>query len=468
MKELNRDLTGLMLVAIVVVFSCGGGLAEAYYGKATIVAKSGGDYANPVAAMAAIKTWCGIPSATNPCLIKILPGVYDLGTQNLVMKQYVDIEGSGEKTTVLYRAVPAPTTESSPDPTAGAVNGASNAELRFLTVKSRNIPAIFNKNASPNLTHITVSATGDNPSDCYGVYNTSASPKMTDATISATCVTMHRNLGVYSANASSARMENVVVSASGAIANYGVYNVNSSPLMVNVAVDVRSGEGNTAIVNQSSSPRMINVTASASQAAYGTTGIWNINSSPEMLNVSASASAGVADGIYNQLSSPIMTNVTATAAGGSSNTGITNLNSSPIMTNVTASAISGEYADGADAIYNESSTPVMTNVIASATGAALSNSGITNIESNSVLTNVTASASGEASVGMSIENPSAGPHIVIIDRSSFQGSTSIDNDPGFILKIGASKLDGPATTQGTYQCVGSYRGNYVPLNQTCH
>ena len=44
-------------------------------------------------------------SATNPYLIKVGPGIYDLGTSSLQMKEYVDIEGSGEKTTKITGAV---------------------------------------------------------------------------------------------------------------------------------------------------------------------------------------------------------------------------------------------------------------------------------------------------------------------------------------------------------------------------
>ncbi len=72
-----------------------------HYGNRTVVAKSGGDYTDPVAAMNAVTTWCGTPSAINPCLIKIMPGVYDLGAGTLFLHSYVDIDGSGENNTVI-------------------------------------------------------------------------------------------------------------------------------------------------------------------------------------------------------------------------------------------------------------------------------------------------------------------------------------------------------------------------------
>lgn len=40
-------------------------------------------------------------SATNPYVVKVMPGIYDLGTASIQMKSYVDIEGSGAENTVI-------------------------------------------------------------------------------------------------------------------------------------------------------------------------------------------------------------------------------------------------------------------------------------------------------------------------------------------------------------------------------
>jgi hypothetical protein len=61
------------------------------YSKVAIVAQSGGDYTDPLTAMTDIAAWCGTPSATNPCLVRIMPGIYDLGNNGLEMQPYVDI-----------------------------------------------------------------------------------------------------------------------------------------------------------------------------------------------------------------------------------------------------------------------------------------------------------------------------------------------------------------------------------------
>lgn len=53
-------------------------------------------YPNIQAAFASIPTsGSGAPSVSNPYLVKIMPGVYDLGTTSLQMRAYVDVEGSG-------------------------------------------------------------------------------------------------------------------------------------------------------------------------------------------------------------------------------------------------------------------------------------------------------------------------------------------------------------------------------------
>jgi len=65
-----------------------------FYRNVIIVALSGGDFTNPVDALNAITD----ASESNPYLVKIMPGVYDVST-SVIMKSYVDIEGSGENVT---------------------------------------------------------------------------------------------------------------------------------------------------------------------------------------------------------------------------------------------------------------------------------------------------------------------------------------------------------------------------------
>lgn len=73
-------------------------------------------------------------SASKPYLIKLEPGVYDVGSTMVVMKPYVDIEGSGQQSTIIQGVG----NDGGDNPLLiGIVKGASNAELRNLQVKSQ-------------------------------------------------------------------------------------------------------------------------------------------------------------------------------------------------------------------------------------------------------------------------------------------------------------------------------------------
>lgn len=70
-------------------------LYQRKYGKVAVVAVSGGDYANPAAALADSTAWCSV----GPCLLKIMPGTYNTGV--LQIPSNIDIEGSGINSTKL-------------------------------------------------------------------------------------------------------------------------------------------------------------------------------------------------------------------------------------------------------------------------------------------------------------------------------------------------------------------------------
>jgi hypothetical protein len=299
-------------------------------------------------------------SAYNPYLIKIGPGVYDLGATSLQMKEYVDIEGSGEKTTKITGAV----TSASLPPTNGTVYGASNAELRFITVENTGgggySVALLNSSVpSPSILHVTASATGGTSCN-YGVYNYySTSPVMT----------------------------NVTASGTGGTNSYGVYNNSSSPVMTNVTASGTGGtSGNYGVYNYySPSPVMMNVTATAS-GGTSTYGVRNNISSPVMTNVTTSGTGGTSGnyGVYTYSSSPVMTNVTASATGGTNNRGVLNDSSSAVMTNVTASASGGTTSYG---VLNNSSGTVKINhsVVKGTTNTISNGSGVTTRVGNTQL-----------------------------------------------------------------------------------
>ncbi len=107
----------------------GGATGPALYARTVLVSPVGTAQQNGTALLAAM---AGITtaSATNPWLLNIEPGVYDVGTTSLALQSYVDIEGSGEDTTTITGTSPASGTY------RGTVTAASVAgvELRSLTV----------------------------------------------------------------------------------------------------------------------------------------------------------------------------------------------------------------------------------------------------------------------------------------------------------------------------------------------
>ncbi len=276
----------------------------AFYGKLAIVSKNGqdvpGDYSNPAIAMSNYADWCGAPSPINPCLVKIMPGVYDVGSSSVIMQPFIDVEGSGEKTTKIAGAIDG----TSLPPNAGIVKGASNTELRFLTVENTYTgvaTAIVNSGASTSILHVTATALAGTFG--YAGINNLSSPAMT----------------------------NVTATASGTISGCGVYNNSSSAIMTNVTATASAGSGSSyGVFNiNSSSPTMVNVTARASGATNTNSGIYVGNSSsPIMTTVTAAASGGTGNnyGLYNDSSSPTMTNVNVSAVGGSASFGVFNTN----------------------------------------------------------------------------------------------------------------------------------------------
>jgi hypothetical protein len=91
-------------------------------GNKAIVAMSGGDYPDPHAALRDIGSWCGTPSATNPCLIEVMPGDYNVGV-SIALGDYVHLRGSGRDVTILTGGS-----------TGDVVVAAGNTSVRDLTI----------------------------------------------------------------------------------------------------------------------------------------------------------------------------------------------------------------------------------------------------------------------------------------------------------------------------------------------
>lgn len=103
------------------------GLYQKKYSKVAVVALSGGDYTSPATAMSNIASWCGTPSSSNVCLLKVMPGTYEVA--EFTVSSYVEVIGAGIDFTTLH----------CDGNNALTVN--SHAVLESLTVVTEGIPS---------------------------------------------------------------------------------------------------------------------------------------------------------------------------------------------------------------------------------------------------------------------------------------------------------------------------------------
>lgn len=145
-STLNYDAAGRTLAnAAVVPLGAGGGLTvvagvsgtevildvNGYYApvgaaslRRTVVVSPVGTSAENGAALVAALEGIADNSATNPWLVKLEPGIYEVGAQTLTLKPYVDIEGSGRSLTTIGGN------------DGVIVVGASHCEIRSLKIHS--------------------------------------------------------------------------------------------------------------------------------------------------------------------------------------------------------------------------------------------------------------------------------------------------------------------------------------------
>lgn len=240
-------------------------------------------------------------SNSNPYLIMIEPGVYNIGTSSLQMKSYVDIQGSGENITKITGSIDGNTT--------GVLLGGNLTALYSVTVENTGsgtyTTAIYNDTVS-SLTMENITAIASGNTHNVAVANISSFPDMTNMTTIASGG-LNNNYGVYNNNASSPTMTNITATASGGTNNRGIYNTNASdPTMTNVSITVSGGTNHWGVANVDSSPAMTDVTITASGGDYNYS-IYSSNSSTTMINMNVTASGGTHAnyGVYTDTSSTV-------------------------------------------------------------------------------------------------------------------------------------------------------------------
>jgi hypothetical protein len=292
------------------------------------VAESGGDYTTLSAALAAIPgddederreidgEMLLAATEDNPYVIKIAPGTYE-EVGPVVLKSYVDVEGSGQGVTTI-------TCEC----------GSNSLDGSAATVSASNIQA--------EIRHLTIANTTGSDDTTY---STGVATFMSDESFS---------------------MNNVTATATGGdnmsgVANVGSSSLLSSPLMNNVTATATGGINSAGVANSYSSPLMNNVTATATGA--NSAGVYNEQgSSPLMNNVTAEGTGDVGGvGVFNNGSSATIRNSSIT--GNTNSIALVNLslmestaNMAPITKLVFSTAdVAGTLLDGSVSVDESSS-----------------------------------------------------------------------------------------------------------------
>lgn len=179
------------------------------------------DYATITAALNAIPSgnYDGTTCSAR-YLVKVLPGVYP---ERVTMKPCVDIEGSGELTTRITAA------GGGLVETAATLKGASDAELRMLTVENTGggdiSAAIYNGWVSPRFKQVTASAAGGTYL-CTGIWDTFSKTTMTKVTVRASGGS--GNVGVYTGLSNTTMIQVTAIASGGPSYNTGVQSASST------------------------------------------------------------------------------------------------------------------------------------------------------------------------------------------------------------------------------------------------
>jgi hypothetical protein len=221
------------------------------YSHTVMVGSNGTPTQNGAALLAAMDTISNSnPSAANPYLLKLEPGLYDLNGGSLTLNSYVDLEGSGEDVTVISSTVNTPF-----PPSKGVIMMSFNTEIRFVKVVSTGsvTNADFVGGFLPNTTnvrvnHTTIQVTGGGPSTAdYGIFTNGGAVTTTNSTISAKGATAE-NIAMVSYPSGNQTVQNSFLTGSGSsgfgLNSYGTAKIGSS-MISGTNASVVSGGGGT-------------------------------------------------------------------------------------------------------------------------------------------------------------------------------------------------------------------------------
>lgn len=343
-------------------------------------------------------------SADNPWLLKIEPGVYDLAGQSLVMKAYVDVEGSGEGVTTVRSTVDR----------VGTVQGAEHAELRGLTV-----------------------------------VNTGAMDAM--ALVS--------GAGTFAASRVTCLAQGGSRSAAGAV------NYADGGTFRDMTVRAEGGDVATGFATDGGVLVRVRAFASAPRFAYG---VFSSASTGELEDVTAEATgASYALGFRNEGGGPLLRNVRAIGRGANISEGIVNGAGSAARIQGAVIDVTGGAAF-ASGIRNEFSSAAVTDAVITVTASSSAFGVTSSFNGTPSLRNVTMRVTaGGQGVGVRSHQSQVSVEGSTIVADGFSLRNEVGDTPA-VINVGASRLAGPVhAADGTLRCAASYDGSFIALGASC-
>jgi hypothetical protein len=400
-----------------------------------------------LAASAAITT----AGPDNPWLLKIEPGIYDLGSTGLVMQSWIDIEGSGISRTKLTRN--------------GGVNSGDSAtvilnddtELRDLSVEQRGGGLVAVAVFIPPAAHPPLS------------------------------------VPVLVPDPSWARVTRVAASAFGASdITVGIFcDVVSAPVLREVSGSARGGIGSYGVANVGGNMLIHGVTATADTATRENHGFDNTNGGGVIEDLTATAFGGfgtLAYGISVEAGGLDVRHARVIAAGGDTNYGVFGGGSYVDLEVSTGGGFHnyGIYVNGVLSLFRSRvsgsgattnnygvyatffSVPVLDGAQLSAFGGANAYALYLNGAGATILHSALAATQGrQNNYGVYVNN-SGGSFGISIDQSIVQGATSSVFATGSeVVLVGGSKLTGGSVNGSGITCAANYNGGYVFFPSTC-
>ena len=256
--------------------------------RTVVVSPNGTATQNGAALLAAMNVISNAgPSASNPWLLKLEPGNYDLGSGSLILKPYVGLEGSGEGTTTISSTI---VTTFGANASGATLVMASNTEARFLRVvnagpgDNQSGVLVMSGQTGVTVTHLTVSSSG--VSNNFGIFNDGGTLTIQDSTLSASG---GGNDFGFQTSSGTTIIKNSTLSASGGTGyNDGLLNAGGTIFIQNSTLSGSGGVNSSGLVSNNGTTTIQNSTLSAS-AGNVSAGITNNNG---MVMVGASQLAG--------------------------------------------------------------------------------------------------------------------------------------------------------------------------------